>query len=480
MTNGERQGSSLRPPEPQDIIVFGATGDLARRKLFPALYELQRERLLPEQGLIIGLARGDNDDDDLRRLAREAVRSAGRQIAEADDAWREFAARLRYVRLDGEGHRRLTALSRNSKRLIYLATPPDSFGDIVAALRDTGLNRDARILIEKPFGRDLASARQLNQLLHEALDESQIFRVDHYLAKETVQNILVLRFANAFFERLWDRDSIDHIEITVAETLGVEDRAGFYEGAGALRDVVQNHLLQVLAMLTMEPPVALSAEAIHQEKTKLLHAVRPLQPSDVIRAQYTAGQIDGHAVPGYREEPGVEPASETETFAALRLRIDNWRWQGVPVYLRTGKRLARACTEVEVAFRGVPLRFFAPTAAGAPQPNHLILQVQPEERVDLSFVVKAPGAEVRARSVHMTFDYEDVFTAGLPGAYERLLHDAMCGDRTLFVSQAGVEQAWALLQAVLENPPQLCFYPAGSWGPEAAAGLIAPDRWHLR
>jgi glucose-6-phosphate 1-dehydrogenase len=366
------------------------------------------------------------------------------------------------------------------ERLVYLAIPPNAFGETVRALAAEGLASGTRLLIEKPFGRDLASACSLDAELREVLDESQIFRIDHYLGKETVQNILVFRFGNSVFERVWNRDAIDHIEITVAETAGVDGRGDFYEEVGAIRDVVQNHLLQVLSLLTMEPPASFEAEAVRDENVKLLRAVRPMDPARMVRGQYTRGPVNGREVPGYRDEENVAPNSDTETFAAMRISIENWRWAGVPIYLRTGKRLPKQATEIEIAFKDVPAPFFAPTGIEELQPNTLALCIQPEESITFSFLAKVPGPDINVKPVTMNFNYGSAFAGEPAEAYERLIRDAIEGDRTLFVRADSVERAWQIVQPVLDNPPPLRFYPAGTWGPQESEDLIAPWPWHLR
>jgi glucose-6-phosphate 1-dehydrogenase len=337
-----------------------------------------------------------------------------------------------------------------------------------------------RLIVEKPLGRDLASARELDTTLHDVFAESQIFRIDHYLGKETVQNILVFRFGNSIFERVWNRDAIDHVQITVAESIGIEGRGAFYEEVGALRDIIQNHVFQVLSLLTMEPPASFYPEAIRDEKAKLFHAMQPLDPATVVRGQYTSGRLGGEAVPGYREEDNVDPNSSTETFVALQLCIDNWRWAGVPIYLRTGKRLPRRATEVLVSFRDVPIQLFQGTGVEQLPANHLSISIQPAEEITFAFLAKVPGPEIRVKPVRMNFSYEDSFMAEPAEAYERLLHDAMDGDRTLFARADGVERAWNVVQPVLDAMPPICFYPAGSWGPREADFLIEPHHWHLQ
>lgn len=470
---------SLDHPEPQDIIIVGATGDLARRKLLPALYNLAAGGLLPERGRIAGLARSDLSHDGFRELAREAVKEFSRSGFD-EKIWAELARRLTFVRLDDEGYGHLAQCLRERQRLVYLAVPPSVVSAAVGGLRDAGLVAGTRLVVEKPFGRDVASAKALNQALHEVFDESQIFRIDHYLGKETVQNILVFRFGNSVFERVWNRDAIDHMQITVAEAIGIEGRGAFYEETGALRDIVQNHVLQVLSLLTMEPPSSMVPEAVRDEKAKVFRAMRPLDPRRTVRGQYTAGRIDGEAVPGYREEPGVAPDSTTETYFAAQVEIDTWRWAGVPIYLRTGKRLPRRATEVTIAFRDVPLCFFEGTEVDDLTANHLVLRIQPDEGVSFNFVAKQPGPLVTVQPVTMEFSYRNSFMSEPAEAYEHLLHDAMDGDHTLFARQDSLERAWEVVQPVLDDPSPICTYPAGSWGPREAAELIAPRLWHLR
>lgn len=470
---------SLEPPADQDIIIIGASGDLSQRKLLPALYNLAAADLLPRRGQIIGLARSDLSHGRFRELARESVQRFSRSGLE-EKVWAQFAPRLTFVRLDQEGYAHLKECTQASERLVYLALPPSAVPLTVRRLEEFGLVAGTRLVVEKPFGRDLASARELDQIIHQSFAEPQVFRIDHYLGKETIQNILVFRFGNSAFERVWNRDAIQHVQITVAESVGVEGRGAFYDEAGALRDIIQNHLFQVLSLLTMEPPASLQPELIRDEKAKVLRAMQPLAPADVIRGQYTGGRLDGQEVPGYREEEGVSPGSLTETFVALRLFIDNWRWAGVPFFLRTGKRLPRRATEASIVFRPVPLCLFEGVCAEDLRPNHLVLRIQPDEGISFNFMAKTPGPELRAQQVNMDFSYRHSFMSEPAEAYERLLHDAMAGDHTLFLRQDGVERAWAVVQPVLENPPPLCLYPAGSWGPREADDLITPYTWHLR
>ena len=470
---------SLAPPAPQDIVVIGASGDLSRRKLMPALYNLAAAGLLPERGSVIGLAPSDMDDERFREFARESIGQFSR-TGLSEKPWARLAPRLAFIRLEEDGYSRLRERARESERLVYLAIPPSVVPSTLRHLGDARLVAGTRLIAEKPMGRDLASAMELNSIIHEIFDESQVFRIDHYLGKETVQNILVFRFGNSVFERAWNRDAIDHMQITVAESIGVEGRGAFYEEAGALRDIVQSHVLQVLSLLTMEPPVSLAPEAIRDEKAKVFRAMRPLDPARTVRGQYVAGTVDGGKAPGYREEDGVPSDSATETFFAAQVEIDSWRWAGVPFYLRTGKRLPRRATEVSVVFRDVPLCFFEGTSVQDLKPNHLVLRIQPEEGINFSFIAKQPGPQVSAQQVSMDFSYRDSFMTEAAEAYERLIHDAMDGDHTLFAREDSVERAWAVVQPTLDDPAPLCTYPAGTWGPVEADELIAPHTWHMR
>jgi len=462
----------------QDIIVIGATGDLARRKLFPALYNLFLRRHELPDGRIIGFARSALTDDAFRGFARQAVEASGERIDEV--VWKEFSQRLVYVSGDDGGYAGLARRATQSSRLVYLATPPSTFPAIVEALDENDLTRGTRLLIEKPFGRDLDSARALEATLDRVFHERQIFRIDHYLGKETVQNILVFRFGNSVFERVWNRDAIEHVQITLAETIGIEGRASFYEETGAIRDVFQNHLFQVLSLLTMEPPASFDAEALREERSKLFYAMKPVDPAQVVRGQYVGGAIAGRDVAGYREEEGVPAESLTETFAAMQLSIDNWRWAGVPIFLRAGKRLPRRAVEVEISFREAPIHLFASAGLAELPPNHLTLCIEPDESITFVFLAKVPGDEIRVQPARMEFSYGETFLGTSAQAYERLLWDAMSGDHTLFARADSVERAWEVLQPVLDAPPQLHFYQAGTWGPPEAEALIAPRRWHLK
>jgi glucose-6-phosphate 1-dehydrogenase len=470
---------TLERPAPQDIVIVGASGDLSRRKLLPALFRLHAADLLPNLCQIIGFSRSDLGDEGFRKLARQAIE--GSLDSRLDEGpWQEFAGRLRYVRADETGPNQMLSECAQPQRVFYLAVPPEAVPHYVELIGRLGLAKDASVVIEKPFGTDLESARALSRKLHDVFDESQIFRIDHYLGKETVQNLLVFRFANAVFERVWNRDAIEEIQITVAETLGTEGRGESYEGVGALRDILQNHVLQMLALLTMEAPASLDAEAIRDEKVKLLSAISPVNPADVVRGQYTTGVIDGQAVPGYREEPGVAPDSDTETFVALRLFIDNWRWAGVPIFLRTGKRMASRATELDVAFEGVPGGGLARLDEGYLHANHLTHLIQPDEEIIFRFLAKEPGPNLELKQVDMSFSYEDAFMVQPAEAYERLIHDVLQGDRLLFVREDAIERSWQIVEPVLRQPPPLLPYPAGTWGPEEAERIVAPHQWHLR
>ncbi len=469
---------TLRPPPDQDIVVVGATGDLSARKLLPALFNLSAERLLPKRGDIVGAAPVDIDDAAFVDFARDAVRkfSRTRPTVQALD---DFTARLRFVKLDPrEQLRDLRAALTRKRRLVYLAVPPSAFDPLITELGAAGLGEGTSLIIEKPFGHDLASARKLNDTIHDVLPEERIFRIDHYLGKETVQNLLVFRFGNSIFERVWNRDAVARVEITVAESLGVEQRGAFYEQTGAIRDIVQNHVFQVLAVTAMEPPVSFDAEAIRNEKVKVLRALKPINPDQVVRGQYTGGSVNGQRVPGYRRETGVSRESTTETYAAMRLCIDTWRWSGVPFFVRTGKRLATRDTRIVITFRDVPLHLFAGTSVDTIDSNRMVVRIQPDEGIAVTFVAKVPGPEVTIRPVNMNFAYGTSFRTSPPEAYERLLHDALDGDHTLFIREDEVERGWAVVEPVLDNPPPVVHYRAGSWGPREADALVEPMHWH--
>jgi glucose-6-phosphate 1-dehydrogenase len=468
----------LRRPPDQDVVVFGATGDLSSRKLLPALFNLSAEGLLPRQGDIVGAAPVQMDRAGFVDFARESVRSYSRTkpTTRSLDA---FTKRLRFVALDPKANLRdLRAALKRERRLIYLAVPPSAFTSLITAIGASDLAEETSLIIEKPFGHDLKSARTLNDTIHTVLPEERIFRIDHYLGKETLQNLLIFRFGNSVFERVWDRDAIARVEITVAESLGVEQRGAFYEQTGAIRDIVQNHLFQVLAITAMEPPISFDAESIRNEKVKVLRALEPVNPDDVVRGQYAAGKIDGERVRGYRREPGVDRHSTTETYAAMRLCIDSWRWSGVPFFVRTGKRMAERDTRIVLTFRDVPLHLFEHTGVNAVDSNRLVVRVQPDEGISVTFVAKVPGPDVNIQRVKMDFNYDSSFKTSPPEAYERLLHDALLGDHTLFIRQDEVERGWTVVQPVLDAPPPIVMYRAGSWGPKAADELVTPLHWH--
>jgi glucose-6-phosphate 1-dehydrogenase len=485
-------------PAPTVIVIFGAGGDLTWRKLVPALYNLFLDKWLPEQFGVIGLDLKEMSDDEFRQRLRQGVDKFSRRGKAHNEEWNEFAAHLTYVSADFTDSATYAALadqlsgqdktwSTGASRIFYLATPPTMVEPIVQQLGKARLSHDrkrTRIVVEKPFGRDLASARALNQMLTGVFNESQIYRIDHYLGKETVQNILAFRFANALFEPIWDRRYIDHVQITVAERVGVEHRGGYYDHAGALRDMVQNHLLQILCLIAMEPPVSFDADEIRNRKVDVLHAVRPITADQVhefaVRGQYGGGWLQGERVPAYRAEPGVAPDSSAETFAAVKLFVDNWRWQDVPFYLRTGKRLLARVSEVFIQFRPVPHQAFPSSAVLDWQPNRLVISIQPTESILLRFQAKQPGPNIRLSPVEMRFCYRDAFKAEPPEAYETLLLDVMLGDATLFMRADQVEAAWSIITPILEAwetvaPLDFPNYHACTWGPEAAGALIAQD-----
>jgi glucose-6-phosphate 1-dehydrogenase len=488
-----------RPADPCTMVVFGAAGDLMRRKLLPALFNLEVHGQLPKQFAVIGISRKELDDEAFRALMEENVRLfSGQRLDEA--SWTSFRQRLHHCVGEFRDPAAYQALSQKlgtvqqehgtgPNVLFYLATPPDFFAPIVEQLGQAGLARQdrqswRRVIIEKPFGSDLDSARKLNAELGEVLAEDQIWRIDHYLGKETVQNILVFRFANGIFEPIWNRRYVDHVQVTAAESIGIEGRGGYYETAGALRDMVQNHLLQLLALVTMEPPVSLQADKVRDERVKVLEAIRTMTPEQVIeravRGQYGEGFIGGQRTRGYREEPDVAPASNVETFVALKLYVENWRWAGVPFYVRTGKRLAMRNTEVVIQFRRPPLLFFPESAAGQIEANRLVLHIQPDEGMTLEIKAKRPGTTLRLDDVRLDFSYADFGPQDPATGYERLLYDAMTGDSTLFARKDMVEAAWRVIDPILDvwrslPPRDFPNHAAGTWGPAAADQLLARD-----
>src|SRR5712692_7615251 len=488
------------PADPCAIVIFGASGDLARRKLIPALYDLYAHACLAPRFSVVGFARTPMSDDSFRASAEEAAHKMSEVGPINEEKWRAFAQGLNYV--SGEYDRpdaferlakRLDTLDRErnlgGNRLYYLATPPDIYPLVIEQLGRAGLAKPqgearVRIIIEKPFGRDLASARELNQKVLSVFDESQVYRIDHYLGKETVQNLLVFRFANGIFEPLWNRNYVDHVQITAAESLGVERRAAFYEETGAVRDMLQNHIMQLVSFVALEPPARFDATAVRNEKIKVLQSIRPFPAGDVgrhvVRGQYGAGKVNGAALSAYREEPGVRPDSTTETYVAAKIEIDNWRWAGVPFYVRTGKRLARRTTEIAVHFRRMPHHVFRGQDV---ESNTLVLNIQPEEGISVSFGAKVPGPEMRIASVRMDFNYEQAFGRASHNAYATLLNDCLRNDATLFDRGDSVEAAWALVDPIQQSwnaaSPAFPNYEAGSSGPREADELLERDerRW---
>ncbi len=485
--------------DPCVMVIFGATGDLTKRKLFPALYNLAKSNLLAREFAIVCLARSEMTTEAFREQITEDIKTFATTDVESN-IWEWFLNRIYYVSGNATDPNSYAKLKEVIQRIdhdhgtkgnyfYYLSTAPDFFGEIVRQLRAAGLTEEEngqwrRVIIEKPFGHDLDSARALNAELKRSLEEGQIYRIDHYLGKETVQNILVFRFANGIFDPVWNRRYIDNVQITAAETVGVEKRGGYYDTSGALRDMVPNHLFQLVSLTAMEPPISFDANAVRDEQAKVLRALQPISPEEVltraVRGQYGEGEIKGERVPGYRQELNVPPNSTTETFVAMKLMIDNWRWAGVPFYLRTGKRLPKRVTEVAIQFKSAPLTLFRETPVEKLRTNRLIIHIQPDEGISLRFGAKIPGPVMRLGAVEMDFDYVDYFGSVLSTGYERLLYDCMIGDATLFQRADMVEAGWCVIEPVLDvwkalPPRSFPNYPAGAWGPKEAHDLLEED-----
>ena len=488
-------------PQPCTLVIFGGSGDLARRKLIPAVYNLLLDGILPPNYAILGNGRKPLSDPDFRQTAREAIVKYSRQKI-SEKVWPDFERRLFYVGGLIEDPKAYKALRQRleqieadlklpGNRIFYLAIPPTSIADAVEGLRSAGLVQPpssegpfSRVIVEKPIGRDLDSARKINEAVSRVFDESQVFRIDHYLGKETVQNLLVLRFANSIFEPIWNHKFIDHVQITVAEAEGVGTRATYYEEAGALRDMVQNHILQLLCLVAMEPPHSLDADVVRNARMEVLRCLRPIMGKDIekytVRAQYGPGKVNGEDVPGYRREPGVKPDSTTETYVAINLFVENWRWSGVPWYLRTGKGLAKRASEIAVFFKPIPQILFNANPEAPLDPNILVMKIQPEEGLTLRIICKVPGTKAKTNPVELHFQYGEAFAVPSPEAYERLLLDVMAGDASLFMRRDAVEASWAWVTGILEGwdtfgTKWLPEYPVGSWGPVEANRLIESD-----
>lgn len=489
------------PPsaDPCIMVIFGASGDLTKRKLIPALYNLARENLLSKEFAVIGISRRKMSHEEFREKLSEEMKQFATSSLDPD-LWHWFARRLYYLPGDAQDPNAYSQLrdlletvdkehGTRGNHFYYLATAPDFFPVVIKQLGDVGLLREnneqwRRVIIEKPFGRDLESARALNREIQQVLNENQVYRIDHYLGKETVQNILVFRFANGIFEPIWNRRYIDHVQITVAETLGVEERGGYYDQAGALRDMVPNHIFQLITLTAMEPPISFDADAVRNEQAKILHAIQPLTPEEVlsrtVRGQYGEGMVGPERVPAYRQEPQVPHDSTTETYVAMKLLIDNWRWADVPFYVRVGKRLPKRVTEVAIQFKRAPFMLFRKTPVERLVRNHLVLHIQPDEGISLSFGAKVPGTTMQLGTVDMDFQYEDYFGSTPTTGYERLLYDCMMGDATLFQRADMVEAAWSVVTPILDvwkalRPRNFPNYSAGTWGPEEADELMERD-----
>ncbi len=496
--------------EPCAMVILGAHGDLTKRKLIPALYALFMQDLLPAGFAVVGMSRTKMSDQQFRDSMKDSIQKYATDLTFDEKLWDRFASSMYYrptnfgqaggfaeaAELLGELEAKHGTQGNN---IFYCSTPPSLYMDIIDRLAESGLAQSKpgakvpwpRIIVEKPFGRDLQSAIELDKHIHSVFQESQVYRIDHYLGKETVQNIMVLRFANSIFEPIWNRQHIDHIQITNAETLGVEGRGGYYEEAGNMRDMIQNHMLQLVSLVAMEPPISLDSEVTRDERTKVLRAMRPFDldhlDKSVVRGQYGAGWIQGKEVPGYRQEESVAQTSNTETFTALKLYIDNWRWSDVPFYVRSGKRLAKGVTEVAIQFKQAPMKLFSQILgeqhADPYGPNTLVMQIQPDEGISLKFATKQPGTTTQLRWLSMDFKYGTSFGVRSPSAYERLVHDCIMGDSTLFARTDAVEASWRLITPILEKwatqPPEFPNYAAGSWGPAASDELMSADgrRW---
>ncbi|HEY6146026.1 MAG TPA: glucose-6-phosphate dehydrogenase [Solirubrobacterales bacterium] len=475
----ERQASE-EVPKDQVIVLFGATGDLAKRKLLPGMFHLAQVGLMPERFRVVGAARKELGEEQFRALARDSIFGSGRKPGE-EEAWERFSDSLRFASVgDGFGglgeeiERARGELGEGAELLFYLSLPPQAAAGTIDGLGELGLGAGARVITEKPFGTDLDSARELNRRLQAVFAEHCIFRIDHYLGREAVQNLLALRFANGMFEPVWNRNHIDHIQIDIPETLSIEMRGSFYEETGAFRDMIVTHLFQVLGFVAMEPPVSLDPKPLGIEREKVFEAMPPLRPADVVRGQYA----------GYRDEEGVAADSDTETFVAVKAFVDNWRWEGVPFYLRSGKRLAESRHLLTIAFAKPPRRMFpldCDQIAESFGHDHLTFELGDPGSISASFLAKVPGPRIQLGEAHMRFSYADTF--GGPeealDPYERLIHDVMLGDRTLFTSSEAIERLWEISEPVLADPPSVRTYEPGSWGPEEADELIAPRRWHL-